>query len=231
MDNAELYIQKYKELETAVRETYDIPAGDSIAYFLGNQERFRTHKAEISYCSQVRNLLQHKEKINGGYPIQPSKEMLDYIDGLIDAVRNRTKCFSLMTPLAKLLYAGMDDKVKQFLSEMKERDISCLPILDDKHVVGVFSETSLFGWLADHEGICVSDELTFRDMEDYISLEGFEKGRYFFVPMDIHADELSLRINLYQRRNKRVKACFLTHSGHAEERILGMIVPGDLVGR
>ena len=68
MTNADEYIQKFKELEAIVKETFGLNDWDSVTNFLSKRDEYRPFREEIRYCQEVRNLLQHKQKIGGEYP-------------------------------------------------------------------------------------------------------------------------------------------------------------------
>ena len=69
MSNAEIYIETYKTLEETVREIYHLKETDSISWYLRNRKEFAQDAEEIKYCQEVRNLLQHRRKIQGDYPV------------------------------------------------------------------------------------------------------------------------------------------------------------------
>ena len=66
MNNADIFLDKYKQLEEVVKSTYKLNGKDnqdSVARYLENQNRFKAFKDEIEYCREVRNLLAHKKKL------------------------------------------------------------------------------------------------------------------------------------------------------------------------
>ena len=76
MTNADEYIQKFKELESVVKETFGLNDWDSVTNFLSKRDEYRPFREEIKYCQEVRNLHQHKQKIGGEYPVEPTREMI-----------------------------------------------------------------------------------------------------------------------------------------------------------
>lgn len=63
MTNAEIFIEKYKQLEEVVRSTYNLRNSDSISFYLSNQNIYQRYRDEIRYCQEVRNLLSHKKRL------------------------------------------------------------------------------------------------------------------------------------------------------------------------
>lgn len=72
MCNADIFIEKYKQLEAIIRSTYHLTTSDSVVYYLEKQNRFRAFKEEISYCREVRNLLSHREKLMMTLQLNPA---------------------------------------------------------------------------------------------------------------------------------------------------------------
>ena len=104
MTNADEYIQKFKELESVVKNTFGLNDWDSVTNFLSKQDEYRPFWEEIKYCQEVRNLLQHKQKIGGEYPVEPTREMINFLERTIDSLRNRKTCGEIMVPLSRLFY-------------------------------------------------------------------------------------------------------------------------------
>ena len=50
MTNAEIFIEKYKQLEEVVRSTYNLKNSDSISFYLSNQNIYQRYGDEIKYC-------------------------------------------------------------------------------------------------------------------------------------------------------------------------------------
>ena len=80
MSNADIYISKYKELEATVRSVYQLSENDSISHCLKNKSEFRRFRDDISYCQEIRNILQHKTTFSGTYAVEPSDSMISFID-------------------------------------------------------------------------------------------------------------------------------------------------------
>ena len=80
MTNADIFIDKYKQLEEVVRSTYHLKDNDSISFYLSGQVKYQRFKDDIKYCQDVRNLLSHKKKLNNSFAVEPNKQMIEFID-------------------------------------------------------------------------------------------------------------------------------------------------------
>lgn len=229
MTNAAQYIEKYKELEKVVRTTYGLKEADSISYALTSKAKFRNDEANIRYCQDVRNLLQHKEKLGDAYPVEPTDAMLRFIEALIARVKNRKKCSDIMIPYKNIYWQPLTGRVKDTMVQMRNQTFTHIPILENGIVIGAFDENSIFSYLADEEIIEISDELTFADIRKYIGTADREMESFLFFRADNYADDLEDRFNEAMQTHTRIGMVFLTASGKKNEKLQGIITPWDVI--
>lgn len=229
MTNAELFIQKYKELETAVRTTYGLGNEESIRNFLSHQPEFSRYQAEIACCQETRNLLQHQPMIRGEYPVQPSDRLIEALDDLMARVVDKKTCKDIYVRARDVFSAGLGDSVKAAMATMRERHFSCIPIVDERdQVLGIFSEGSIFDYLAGEGIVELSDELNFDDLEEFIGLEGREDALYLFLPHSYPVDKLVNRIEHAANTAKRFQVAIITNTGDPSEPMQGLVTPWDV---
>ena len=229
MSNTELYIEKFKQLEAVVRSVYNLSENQSISHYLSEQSKFKKYKDEINYCQAVRNLLNHNQKIDGNFAVEVSKSMLDFIDRLIENIKNRKKCRNIQIDIRNVYYKTIEDFVKPTMKTMRERVFTHIPILENGVVVGVFDENSIFNYLADQEIIEIEDNLTFRNIENYISLVGRDMEMFLFFKVDSYVEELEAKFEEAFANGKRIGVAFLTQNGRPNEKLLGIITPWDIL--
>ena len=229
MDNSQIYIEKYKRLEAVVRRVYRLPKKDSISYFLKHQKQFSKYYDDISYCQEVRNFMQHREKVNNRFAIEPNDAMLAFIDQLIQKIENRPKCRDICIKLRNIERRTLSDSVRETIKVMRRMVYTHIPIFENGVLVGVFDENSLFNYVAENEIVDVDDDLTFADIREYLSLQGREMEEFLFVRASMYVEDLEKEIQRYFNQNKRVGIAFLTANGRENEPILGMVTPWDIL--
>ena len=230
MSNAETFIDKYKQLEEVVRSTYGLDKSDSISYYLSKENRYQRYRNEISYCQDVRNLIQHKQKLGDGFAVLPSQQMMDFIDRLISQIKNRPRCHDIQIKIKDVYWQTVDGSVKETMRMMREKVYTHVPILDNGRVIGVFDENSIFNYLADEEIIAIEDGLTVSDMKKYISIEGRDMEEFIFYSATSYVEELESEFDNAFRQGKRVGLAFITSTGKAHEDLQGIITPWDILG-
>ncbi len=229
MTNAEIFIEKYKQLEEVVRSTYNLKNGDSISYYLSNQNIYQRYSDEIKYCQEVRNLLSHKKKIENEFAVEPSQQMIDFIDNLIRKIKKRTKCYEIQITKNNVCWKSMNDSVQETIKEMSDKLYTHIPILEDGKVVGVFDENSVFNYLSKQEIIMIEENTTFNDIKDYIGLHDREMEEFIFFSSQSYLEELEMEFEKAYRKGKRIGIAFMTPNGKSYEKLQGIITPWDMI--
>lgn len=230
MTNAEKYIELYKELEALIRERYKLSKHDSIRSSLLQMTKDPYEKKRIEYCIDVRNFLSHNVKIGNDYPVQPTSVMIDFIARFISLLQQRPKCNQVAIPVSKVFSKNMDDYIHDAIMTMREKNYTGIPLLQDGVVTGVFSEKSLFDYVADEGIIEIHDKLSFRDLKKYVKIDASEEV-FRFYKANAYVEELvEVFENEFKKRN-RLAMVFLTNSGKPNEKLLGILTPWDVLGR
>ena len=230
MNNTDIFLDKYRELEVAIRYAYRLNKYDSAVSFLKKQKRFQSYSADIDYISDIRNLLSHNRKIIGEYAVQPSPQVLTFMDELISAISGRKKCKDIALKVSQIIKRHLHGNVSDTIKIMNQKNYTHIPIVKEQRVIGVFSRNSVFTYIADNGACALSDNpnLTFLDIQDYIKLDGREKEEYIFVNNNMYLDELDDLFDKISKKNRRIGLVFLTKSGNRDEPITGMLIPWDV---
>lgn len=225
LSNAERFVERYKKLEKAVRAAYGLKDSDSISYYLTKQEKFKKYKAEIKLCQNVRNVLQHEQRFGEAYPVEPSEDMLELIDELINALGRHPYCIDIA--IRRVYSQPPDGPVRQTIALMRQKGFTHVPILEAGVAVGVFDENAAFNYMADH-GSAIGEDLRFSDMREYTSLTGRDSEDFLFVDPKLLAEELEDRFEAASRRARRIGLTFVTDGGDPAKPIQGIITPWDI---
>ena len=83
MTRTEEFLDLYKQLEQAATSAYGWEPDGLAIYRLERMDQFESRRTELSYCREVRNLLQHNCLIDGEYAVEPSEPMLALLRSLL----------------------------------------------------------------------------------------------------------------------------------------------------
>jgi len=230
VSNATVFLNQYKIMEDLAKVMFTNSEPSSVIFNLSNHPNFRHFKSEIDYCREVRNLLTHKPLINSKYAIEPSDEMIHILNSIIDKLEDPPKALMYATPLSRLLTAKLDDFVLPLIKKMKIQNFTHVPILKDGFVIGVFSESTVFDYLADHTKMEIPHDQKVNDYLSYMDLNNHRNETFVFVPRGILTGEAEALFN-DGKINKRVEMLFVTENGKFNEKLIAIISPWDLMDK
>jgi predicted transcriptional regulator len=225
MGNTDLFLDKYRQLESVVKERF----GDSVGVSrLESVQEFRRYGAKLKYARELRNLLVHNPKINGQWAAEANDAVIEFVDKFTDILRDPPRIGDVAIPLDRVLYCGLGSYVRDTMKKMKDMAISKVPVLDGERVIGVFSYETVFNYILKNERLITEDAL-FSDIEDDIRFKETEKGLYPFVSVN---EKRAAVEDIFDRANEkhiRIKLVFLTENGSQKENLLGIVTPWELI--
>ncbi|MBR4292219.1 MAG: CBS domain-containing protein [Clostridia bacterium] len=230
MDNSEMFLEKYKNLEKAVRSAYGLKRGESISRYLAEKTKYKKFEDEIRYCQEVRNFLVHEKKISNEFALEPSDAMINFIEELTKSIVNLPKCHHIQVKFKNIYWRKMSDSVAETVAVMKEKAYTDVPVLDDNGVViGVFNENSVFCCIAEGKDVAKDNGLTLFDIKEHLSVTDRETESFVFVRPSLYVWELEDMIEREFEKGSRIGIAFVTASGRADEKLQGIITPWDVI--
>lgn len=226
MTNKDKFIDKYKMLESVTREKFSLKKEDSISYFLQNKYNTQPMKGNIAFCQEVCNLLQHSGSQT--MYVDPNDDMISFVDSMIERIRNRKKCSAAGVGIKDVFFGTMEDNVMEIMQGMRKAEYTFAPIIDSKGgLVGVFSMTSLFNYIADEEIVDVS-EITFADIKKYLSLDKREMEYFMFAKASEYVEDV---FDKFKKGNgsKSMGMVFVTASGKKTEPVQRIITSWEMM--
>ena len=227
--SGEIFTDKYKELEKVIRQKFGDTAGNSPVYYLIHKTGYEEYANKLDCCREIRNLISHFPKEKGAFPIEPSREMIAFLDEVIFKLTNRPKCIDYAIPFRKIYARGIDDSVVDAMAVMREKVYTHVPIVSGRKVIGMFDENSLFCYLADN-GIVDLEGLKFSDIRDYIGLENREMEVFTFHHKYTYLDELQDEFQRQFDKRKRLGVAFITETGKRSEDVIAMLTAWEVIG-
>ncbi len=228
MKNTDLFIDLYKQLEQLAVRKYNYPEDGKAVYNLSLRPEFASLRAELDYCRAVRGILQHKPKIGSSYAVEPSDEMIALLQTTLNKVKNPPRAKDIAIPFGSILYKSMNDLVLPTMMEMQEKVYTHIPILQDGVVVGVFSENTVFSYLADEQIVEIAQNMRFSDLAGYLPIEKHRAESFRFIGQTKLISEIRGIFEDALSRQDRIGLMFITKSGNPKEPLLGILTAWDV---
>ncbi len=234
MKNNDEFIRKYNELDCLIGEKFNRESDDSSIYFLINKyrrsriEKERVYSTKLDSIRKIRNLMVHESGIIDVL-FTVSDDVINFLDELIDYLRNPVRAKDVMTPLSKLIYGKKEDYLYYLIEKIVKDGISNIPILDEeKKVIGVFNSDVLLNLSLDK--VKVNNETKILDIMNYVNLNNQLNLRFIFVTGEYEIDVLNDYFAFSKEQyKKRLPIIFVSVSGKETSQLLGIVSPIDLI--
>lgn len=234
MQNNDEFIRKYNELDCLIGEKFNRESDDSSIYFLINKyrrsriEKERVYSTKLDSIRKIRNLMVHESGIIDEL-FTVSDDVINFLDELIDYLRNPVRAKDVMTPLSKLIYGKKEDYLYYLIEKIVKDGISNIPILDEeKKVIGVFNSDVLLNLSLDK--VKVNNETKILNIMSYVKLNNQLNLRFIFVTGEYEIDVLNDYFAFSKEQyKKRLPIIFVSVSGKETSQLLGIVSPIDLI--
>ena len=234
MQNNDEFIRKYNELDCLIGEKFNRESDDSSIYFLINKyrrsriEKERVYSTKLDSIRKIRNLMVHESGIIDEL-FTVSDDVINFLDELIDYLRNPVRAKDVMTPLSKLIYGKKEDYLYYLIEKIVKDGISNIPILDEeKKVICVFNSDVLLNLSLDK--VKVNNETKILDIMSYVKLNNQLNLRFIFVTGEYEIDVLNDYFAFSKEQyKKRLPIIFVSVSGKETSQLLGIVSPIDLI--
>jgi len=236
ISNARKFLELFKEIESHARNVYrkgrEYPPDESFVKDLKRDRRFIEYSKKIDCCKYVRNFLVHNLEFNSEFPVEPSNEMIIFLQEKILEVFEKPKTIrDIWIPKEKVFFSELGDKVLPIMKSMRNNNYTHIPILENGVVTGVFSENTLFDFIIDEGIMDIDDKTLMSDFKNILPVEKHINESFHFVSKDITLYEIGQMFENDFTSNKRIGMIFATQSGKSTEKVLGVITPWDVLGQ
>ncbi|MFI3284813.1 MAG: CBS domain-containing protein [Erysipelotrichaceae bacterium] len=224
----EQFIDLCYQFEASVKAKYKLKDTDSCYFFLSKQKEFSTYRYAINTIRSLRNFYQHNDhEINDQEAVFVSEAVCNTLKEIISKVENPLCAKDIAV---KNIYAAqMGSSVQSVIAYMNKNEISNVPILKDKKLIGVFSENTIFSRFAKEHTLMIDENTRIQDYKEYIDINDHESDCFEFVSLEEDIHQLRIRFNEGVENNKRLAMLFVTKNGYYNQDILGIITPWDLL--
>lgn len=181
----------------------------------------------IDFCRKLRNINSHN--INDDYYLI-TDETIAKLEKIVEEVKHPYKVSDKAT--LNIYSKTLNDFVWNAMKDMNEKSYTHIPIYDEtnKHLVGIFSENSLFQYILEDKIIEVDENTTFNDIKHCIDIK-LSKEIVKFVARDkLYDDVVNEFISEFKDKNK-LSCVMVTQNGKETEKVIGIITAWDIIGR
>ena len=235
-DSADRFIQAYNELDNYMRKTLKMGDEADHSYLIAQMSQkgyriFEIHGFELRQFARLRNAIVHSPFQNNSQPIaQPNPDIVEKYETIKNLVIHPPKALAIAIPAPKIFTASFDSNIQQIMKIMIDKSYTHIPILENGVMIGVFSENTLFSYLAASKDILITADATMRDFKEFIPFEKHQNEYFEFISKEAMLDEVEEIFKKGLQDLKRIAVVYITEHGKKEERLLGMLTAWDIAG-
>lgn len=236
MSNAEQFIAIYNEIDDYMR--IQLREKDTVSHtrLIGTMASkgyyvFRNYGKDLEQYAKLRNAIVHNPNSKQYNPIaEPHEIVVLKYQEIFDKVLNPPLALEKLAIKRESIYTTtLHTNTLDVMKTMNSKTYTHVPVIVDEKLVGVFSENTLFSYIADKEVVFI-DELTINDFIDYLPIHDHVSEIFVFVPRTITVYEIEDIFRREFKDNKKISAIFITEKGREDEKLLGIITPWDIAG-
>ncbi len=229
MTTESLFLEKWKELESATRLSFPTWDGRDMEKFLKQMRVEDIDFTRLMALRNVRNTLAHNPMLNGRPLVKVNDDVIPYLDEVIDRIKHLPTAANILIPRTNVFSSSLDGEIRRVIEVMLEKVYSHVPVLDtDGKVIGVFSESTT------HEmrktGVGNRESATMRDVSACLPLDRHTAEVFRFVPKNDPIAHLRYLCADALKNGERIGMFFVTETGTPDESLLGVLTVWDLVG-
>lgn len=240
VEESDKLIQLFREFENVVKQkcikmgikTDGKNVNELINELMKKDSYFKRKKDEINTIRKVRNLNSHEAGGKYKYIVYPSPEINNKLENIINEIKKTPTIYNSTTCIKeKDIYCKkLDDCIYDTIKTMSERMYTHIPILENKKLIGVFSENTLFDVVKNDSRIIIDQKTKFSSIKDYLKIENHSMEEFIFVSKIKNIYDIEEMFKNYFSRNKIIGCIFITDNGKSTENILGMLTAWDVLG-
>lgn len=229
MTTESLFLEKWKELESATHLSFPTWEGRDMEKFLKKMRVEGIDFTRLMALRNVRNTLAHNPMLNGSPLVKVSDDIIPYLDEVIDRIKHLPTAANILIPRSDVFACSHDAEICRVVEVMLEKVYSHVPVLDEKgKVTGVFSESTLLEMRK--TGVGDEKSAIMRDVDAFLSVDRHTAEVFRFVPKKDPISHLRYLCADALKKGERIGMFIVTENGRKNEPLLGILTVWDIAG-
>lgn len=234
--NSEVFLSIYNELDRYMRrelKSNDEESHTSLIKRMAEKNKiFFRYKEDLISFAKLRNAIVHNPYKKYAEPIaEPHSFIVKEFEQIKNEVINPPIALYTIAIRSESIYTTTVDAVAlDVMKEMSKKTYTHVPVIEDRRLIGVFSENSIFSYMVENQDVLVERDAKIREFSEFIPIDKHKSELFMFVPKNTLIIEIEDMFQNQLDEGKRLSAIFITETGKSTERVLGMITAWDVAG-
>jgi predicted transcriptional regulator len=210
--------------------TAPYPAG--IEYVTRNKLLSPNKIRRLDDYRTLRNAIVHSTSPKGGkggFIAEPTESAVKEFKSLVNELLNPPNLMNVAVKRPEIYSTTFDARAIDVMQEMNRKSYSHVPVLSDNKVLGVFSENTVFSFIATVDDV-IHKDTRIEEFSAHLPIDKHLSEAFAFVSQRTPINEVCQIFSQARERGVRIGAVFITLSGQSDEPLQGMITAWDLAG-
>jgi CBS domain-containing protein len=232
---AERFLAAYNQLDDymrrELREGPGVGHQNLIVKMAAQESDFSRGQSDLQTFARLRNALVHNPYSPGVDPIaEPHESVVEEYEKIVQRLLHPPSCLTIAVPASAVYATNWDQHVLEVVRVMNSKVYTHVPVLEDGRVVGVFSENTVFSYLADHGQARISSETRISEFREFMPVRKHASEVFGFLSETSTIVDLARLFQETFKLRQRLAVVFITDNGQETGRLLGLVTAWDMAG-
>lgn len=233
---SEEFLFIYNEIDSFMREQLDkdetISHTELIKLMSKKNRLFKINEKYLKSFARLRNAIVHETNNENGEVIaEPHEKVIIKYRDIKNKVMNPAKALDTVAVKATNIFTvNLESDALEVMKKMQQNTFTHVPVIENDRIIGIFSENTIFSYTVYNEALLLDKGIKIKEFEKFIPLDKHESEIFKFISKNKLLYEVEDMFEEELKENKRLSSIFITETGKATEKILGMITAWDIAG-
>lgn len=227
MDNAELFLGVFNEIEKFLKNNYNKGKHASFRYLLIKASRLhpiiKKYKNDLITYGDLRNAIMHNFDKDGEAIAVPRDKIVKHFSEILDQIKNPEK---VNVFFKEVHFCRVNDKLAKALDLIHKHKISQIPIIENNLIIDVLNSLQIVEWMSGVNEIKPSETI----ISEVIN-KSHNRKNFALIPENytvFQAAEIYKESYKRYPLNRYFDALLITKNGKENQALLGVIVLKDI---
>jgi CBS domain-containing protein len=230
------FISTYNRLDlylrTELQADIRVSHGDLLRRKATKSNDFQKRLTELQRFAELRNSIVHWEgwgEANTAIA-EPHQAIVERYESMVERVLTPLRADQIWIPRKRIFTATLADGALPVIRHMCKLVYTHVPILDGDKLIGIFSESTVLAFLANHECPIVEESTMLLEFAPFLTIEADRSERFAFVKPTAFVSEVVDLFQSYLQKKERLGAVLVTATGRPTGELMGLITAWDIAG-
>lgn len=177
----------------------------------------------LSQASQIRNILSHNTNV-----LVPSDKFITEFRDVVDKICEPLRVENIMIEFSKLKTATVDSSIGEVIEMLKAFGFNTIPIIKGNHLMGVFTEKSIYDYLSMHKHKHIDKSMKIEAILEAIDLDNYPRKHFEFISRNASIQEAYEIFNSNLKNRRELLLLLVTEEGEKTQKLLGIVALRDI---